>query len=112
MKKRKTLEARRRREGYILVAPFVLGAAIFFIGPLISSIIYAFSEVTITSGGVATKFVGLDNFKFALTVNPQYSAYLPVSLANMFTQIPLILALSLVLAVVLNIKFFGIMYFG
>ena len=107
MKKRKTLEARRRREGYILVAPFVLGAAIFFIGPLISSIIYAFSEVTITSGGVATKFVGLDNFKFALTVNPQYSAYLPVSLANMFTQIPLILALSLVLAVVLNQKFYG-----
>lgn len=107
MKKKKSLEARRRREGYILVAPFVLGAAIFFIGPLIESIIYAFSEVTITSGVVATEFVGLKNFKFALTVNPQYSAYLPVSLTNMFTQIPLILALSLVLAVVLNQKFYG-----
>ena len=107
MKKTKSLEARRKREGYILVAPFVLGAAIFFIGPLISSVIYAFSEVTIASGGVETKFVGLQNFKFALSVNPQYSSYLPVSIANMFTQIPMILALSLVLAVVLNQKFFG-----
>lgn len=107
MKKVKSLEARRRREGYILVAPFILGAAIFFIGPLISSIIYAFSEVTITSGGVVTNFVGLQNFKYALNVNPQYSAYLPGSLVNMFTQIPLILALSLVLAVILNQKFFG-----
>ena len=106
-KRRNSLEARREREGYILVAPFVFGMVIFFIGPLISSLIYAFSTVSIEAGGVVTEFVGLGNFKYALNASPTYTAYLPVALRQMFTDIPMILALSLVLAVILNQNFVG-----
>lgn len=108
MKKRnRSLEARRQREGYILVAPLAFGILIFFISPVISSLIYSFSEVSIEFGSVVTKFVGLKNYKYALLQNSQYSAYLPVSLGKMFSDIPMILALSLVLAVILNQDFFG-----
>ena len=106
-KKNRSLEARRQKEGYILVAPLALGILLFFIFPVISSFIYSFSEVSIEVGSVVTKFVGLKNYRYALLKNSQYSAYLPVALGKMFSDIPMILALSLVLAVILNQKFFG-----
>lgn len=110
-KKTSGLVARRQREGYILVAPWVLGLLLFFIGPLISSLIYAFSTVTISTGDVIKEFAGLSNFRYILKENPVYTQDLMRALSSMFTELPIIIALSLVLAVVLNQKFVGRTFF-
>ena len=107
VKRNSSLEARRQREAYLLVAPWVLGLLLFFIGPLISSVVYAFSEVTITSGSIVTEFAGLKYFKYIINENPTYMVNFRQALSSMFISLPMIFALSLVLAVVLNQKFPG-----
>ena len=52
---------------YILVSPFLILFAVFGLFPLLFSAWLAFQSWEPTSGIEAMKFVGLDNFVFALT---------------------------------------------
>lgn len=100
-------EARRQKEAYFLVAPWVLGLLLFFVGPLISSLIYSFSDVRIDAGEVVTDFVGFKHYNEIINVDDSYIPNLSKAITYMFTNLPIIFALSLVLAVVLNQKFVG-----
>lgn len=106
-RKKVGIETKRQRKGYFFVAHWVLGLAIFFVTPLISSISYAFSDVTINSGSIDLKFKGLQHFKYILAENPEYVNNLTSAFSEVITLTPLIIALSLVLAIILNQKFVG-----
>ncbi len=106
-KRIKSLESVRNRAGYTFVAHWAIGLLLFFIVPLCSSIWYAFNKVTIEPGKIVTDFVGLDYFKNLITVDPDYVNNLRDSIGMMFYSLPIIIALSLILAVLLNQKFKG-----
>ena len=106
-RKKKGVEALKSRYGRLFVLPWEIGIVLFFIVPLISSIIYAFSDVTIVSGGVNTAFVGLKWFKYAINDDPTYLTQLKNAISSFLVQTPIILALSLILAIILNQKFKG-----
>ena len=106
-----SLAAKRRRAGYTFVAHWVIGLVIFFAYPLISSIWYAFNRVKIEAGSIGTKFVGLDYFHKILVEDPNYLNNVRDSLGNIFYSLPVIIALSLILAVLLNQKFRGRTFF-
>jgi len=66
MKQRKNcgIEALKARYGWICITPWIIGLVLFFGLPIIQSIIYCFSNVTLAVGGLQTDFVGLKHFKY------------------------------------------------
>lgn len=106
-KKVKSVEALRRRYGYSFVAHWVIGLIAFFFGPVIYSICYAFSDITVEESGFVLDFVGFKNFSESLFENPTYLDQIRDSIGSMFYALPLTVALSLILAVLLNQKYRG-----
>ena len=101
------LEQLQQRYSYMFVAPFAVGLLMFFAIPMLKSVIYAFSDVKIEPGRVATDFVGLSNFKYLIFEDAEFMNQLVASLSLMFYSLPLIIAFSLVVAMMLNRHFFG-----
>ena len=106
-RKKKGVEALKSRYGRLFVLPWEIGLVLFFVVPLVSSIIYAFSDVTIVSGGVNTTFVGFKWFLYNINDDPTYLTLLKNAISSFAVQTPIILALSLILAIILNQKFKG-----
>jgi ABC-type sugar transport system permease subunit len=103
----RSLEKVRNRAGYTFVAHWALGLLLFFIVPLVSSIWYAFNDVAIDVGGIKTEFMGIGYFKELFTIDPDYVDNLGSSIGMMCYSLPIIISLSLILAVLLNQKFKG-----
>ena len=103
----RSLERVRNRAGYTFVAHWALGLILFFIVPLVSSIWYSFNDVAIDVGGIKTEFMGLGYFKELFTIDPDYVTNLRDSIGMMCYSLPIIISLSLILAVLLNQKFKG-----
>ncbi len=111
LKKGRGIEELKSRYGIMFILPWLIGLIVFFFIPIIQSIIYAFSSVAITSGGFKATWVGFDNFVELLKRDPNYTTWLTESLAEMAYSLPIILVLSLVLAMMLNQKFRGRIFF-
>ena len=78
---------------------------------MVQSIYFSFSEVTVVPGGMDISFVGLKNYKNILFEDPDYLKNLSEATTSFLYQIPVILLLSLVLALFLNQKFRGRLFF-
>ncbi len=110
-KKHKGTEAIKRRNGQLFLLPWSIGFILFFLFPLVQSLMYAFSEVKLDYGRVELKFVGIENFRVLLFENPDFIDNLTTSLTKFIASFPVILILSLVLAIMLNQKFRGRLLF-
>lgn len=106
-RRKRGLESMQQRYGYIFVGHWAFGLIVFFLVPLISSIWYAFSEISIGSSGVLTDFIGVANFDQILQEDPNYLNNLRDSIGSIFYSLPIIVSLSLILAVILNQEFIG-----
>lgn len=106
-KVKKSVETARTRIGYTFIIHWVLGLLLFFLLPLCSSIWYGFNEVRIEPGKIVTEFAGISYFKELLTIDPNYVDNLRDSIGLMLYSLPIIIALSLILAVLLNQQFKG-----
>lgn len=93
--------------GYTFVAHWIIGLILFFYIPVINSIWYSFSEVIIGTEGVSTTFVGLANYKNIFLENPDYVNNLREAIVSLLYTLPVVIALSLILATLLNQKFKG-----
>lgn len=110
-KRVRSLESVRNRAGYTFVAHWAIGLILFFIVPLGSSIWYSFNNVSVEPGKIATEFVGGKYFNELFNEDPTYVDNLRDSIGMMFYSLPIIIALSLILAVLLNQKFKGRTFF-
>jgi len=104
---KKSLEKTRTRVGYSFVIHWLIGLTLFFLYPLASSLWYSFNNVLIRPGEIITEFLGFEHYHNLLAVNADYLDNLRDSLGMMFYSLPFIMALSLILAVLLNQKFKG-----
>ncbi|WP_302161107.1 carbohydrate ABC transporter permease [uncultured Ruminococcus sp.] len=100
-------EKRKSMYGYGFIALWFVGALIFFLIPVVESLLYSFQEIAPDTGGMVGKWVGLDNYNYAFNVDPNYRQYLVKVLAETAWKTPLILVFSLFVAVILNQKFRG-----
>lgn len=105
--KRKGIEAIKRRYGIAFVAPWVFGVIVFVAVPIITTVLYSLSIVTVGSSGPEMKFVGFSNYYRLLFKNTVYVDRLAASLSSVFTSLPIIVSLSLILAIILNQNFKG-----
>lgn len=110
-KKYRSIEQLKSRYGLGFTSIWIVGFILFFAYPIFQSIWYSFCNVTISTSGVATEFVGLENFKYILMEHPDYTTWLSGDVASILYSLPIILLLSLVLALFLNQKFAGRLFF-
>lgn len=101
------LAARKSLQGYVYVSPFLLGFFAFFLIPLFQTISFSLRELKIVAAGYTTNPVGLDNFRQALLVDPDFVPTLTTTMINTIIDIPAILIFSFFMAVVLNQEFKG-----
>lgn len=113
MKRKSKMSLTRKKNliAYTFVGHWALGLALFFLYPLISSIIFSFNNVTIEPGEIVTKFMGLANYSKLLLEDPNFLNDLRDSIGFMFYSFPIIISISLILAVLLNQKFIGRTFF-
>ena len=107
--KRVSLDARKARAGYVFALPFILGIVLIYLPILVDSIWSSFTKETTdaVTGMNVIKFVGLDHYKHALGVDPNFNAKLLEGVQQLIFEVPAILIFSLFIAVVLNQKMLG-----
>ena len=105
-----SLKGRNKLWGLFFISPWILGFIVFFLIPLLQSILFSFSKVKITDSGVKTDFTGLTNWKYVLFENADYTNNLGEAITSFVYTLPIIIILSLCIAMVLNQKFKGRMF--
>ena len=100
---RGAISAEEARAGYLFISPWLLGAVIFLLGPILVSLLLAFSSWDIIS---PARWVGVDNFR-EMASDDRFSAGLRVTALYTLFSVPLGVAGSLGLALLLNAKMRG-----
>ena len=109
-KKRKiaSLDKRKARAGWVFVLPFIIGFAIVYLPIIFNSIRLSFYNMQIvTGGGYVLKWVGLENYEYALFKDPSFAQTLVTGMKELAFDVPAILLFSLFMAVLLNQKMAG-----
>lgn len=106
-KGRISLTKQASRTGRLFVLPFYIGILLFFAKPLVETLIWAFGEVSIEVGGYQVNFVGLENIRYIFQEDLNYSMNLVNSIRDLLWQTPMIVLISLFIAIILNSKFHG-----
>jgi len=107
IKKRLTLSQKRSLLGIFFILPWLIGFLFLFLTPLLESIRFSFSELKVSPNGFTLEFIGIENFRFALAVDPDFNRVLTQSILEMVYDVPMILFFSLFTATLLNQKFRG-----
>lgn len=101
MSNSQSLEFRRERLwGYAFVAPQFIGMALFVVGPVVAAVYLSFTRWNMTS---APQWIGLENYlqQFA---DPLFLTLIRNTAYLTFAYIPLVVAASLALALLVNNK--------
>ena len=101
IRRRTSAIARRERNwGLVFLAPWIVGFLVFFLGPMIASLVFSFTNLVLVRPD-ETRFVGIDNWRRIFT-DPLVLRSLAVTVRFLLISVPLSLALPLLLAVMLN----------
>ncbi len=103
----KDFSQKRRMYGRMFILPWEIGFVLFFLIPMIQSLLFVFSKVTIGESNFDTQWVGLENIKYIFLHSSTYVDNLVEALTSFTYSIPLVVALSLIVGVLLNQKFKG-----
>ncbi len=103
----KGIESKKSFYGRMFVLPWEIGMLLFFIIPLIQSLLYSFSYVEPNPGELTKEFVGLDNYRYIFVEDTTFVDNLMESISKFFTSMPIVVITSLILALVLNGNFKG-----
>ena len=98
-------EKKKGLYGYGFIALWFIGSLMFFIIPVIKSFIYSFYDVKPDVGALVMSPLGLDNYKRAFMVDPDFRKNLMEVLGSTLWQTPIIIIFSLLLCFVLSVLF-------
>lgn len=110
-KKAFSFESKKKLTGFLFVLPWIIGAITFSIRPIISSLIYSFSDVSITVTGLRLDFSGLKNYMYLFNEDPNFTRNLVTAIGQTLYKVPLVLVFSLFIALLLNTSFKGRLFF-
>jgi multiple sugar transport system permease protein len=104
---RLSIRAREALDCYVFIAPAVLGLLLFYLGPMAASFWLSLTDYDLLTPPV---WVGLQNYR-DLWNDAVFWTSLRVTAIYSFVSVPLVLALGLFLAVLLNQRFRGVTAF-
>lgn len=111
MRKNHGYESKKSLYGFMFILPWIIGFSLFFLMPFVQSVVFSFSEVSITQNGFKTEFTGIENYRFIFFESAKYVDNLVSSFTGFIYKVPIIFVLSFIIAVVLNGDFRGRAFF-
>ena len=102
-----TLVQRNAVTGYCFIALWLVGFLFIFAKPMITAIIYSFSNVRLRPRELVTSFIGFANYNHAFNVDPNYTQNILKALGTMLYEVPIISIFSMFIASMLNQEFKG-----
>lgn len=108
-KKIASLDRRKARAGWLFILPFLIGFVLIYLPMIYESIVFSFNKINpgVGGGGYTLEFVGWENYRDALFVDPDFAQTLVKGLTQLAFDIPAIIIFSLFMAVMLNQKMVG-----
>lgn len=112
-KKPMTFATSQKINGYVFLAPWIIGFLLFFMIPLVNTVIYSFNDVQVgETGGMEMTFVGTDNYfnLFNTEVSTKSQQFIRVfsdENSDVLLNTPLIVIFSLFCALLVNAKYKG-----
>lgn len=110
MKRRISLTRKRSMWAYGFLLPWLIGVVFVFAIPMVLSISFAFSKVTVDNG-YSLQFIGFENFRYALFSDEKFLQYFATTIGDLLYEVPIILVYSFLVAVLLKEKFPGVTIF-
>lgn len=107
MKNKLSYEKKRSLSGFLFTVPWIIGFLGLFLRPLISLAVYSVSDLKIEIGYLDMRYVGFGNYISAFTTDVDFLPKLYANLGEMVYRIPVIIAFSLFIAILINKKFPG-----
>ncbi len=97
-------------KGYLFILPWLIGFVTLTIYPILYSFYLSFFDVTITTEGIQTESVGIENYQSAMTSDIEFINRLIEYVREILISVPLIVIISLLIALLLNqnIRFKGV----
>lgn len=102
-----TLKRRGALYGYAFISIWIIGFLVFVLYPVIYSMILSVNAIKIRPEGIIYTFKGTFFYNYALNELPHFRNCLAVQLRMVCGMTPVILVLSLIVAMLLNGKFRG-----
>jgi len=101
------MSGRNAVAGYLFILPFAIGFLAFMLLPILESVRMVFSSVRIDiiNNGFAMDFIGLENLRRVLMVDPDFNRMLVEEIIRMALIVPAIIIFSLFVALLLNQEF-------
>lgn len=97
-------------KGYLFILPWIIGFVSLTVFPILYSFYLSFYDVTITTQGIQTRSVGLNNYQSAVTSDIEFINRVVAFLREIVVTVPLIVIIALMIAMLLNqnLKFRGL----
>ena len=107
--KRRSLSLTQRRSAwaYLFLAPWLIGMVLLFAVPLILSISFSLSTVTVDNG-YSLEFIGFKNYYYAITGDEKFLQYFATTIGDLLYEVPIILVYSFLVAILLKNDFPGV----
>ncbi|RLQ96618.1 carbohydrate ABC transporter permease [Falsibacillus albus] len=107
---KKKVNLKNSTVGFLFVSPWVIGFLLFTAFPLLYSFYLSFQKVKITTSGIQTKFIKLENYKYAFLSDSVFVDKVTQYLQELIISVPIIIVFSLIIALLLNqkVKFRGL----
>ena len=96
------LTKRDARMGLLFISPWILGALVFLLYPLISSFWYALNNIRMTPLGTNYTFVGQGNFTQILLSDAEFPTQLINYVVSTVISVPIIVVFALLISIMLN----------
>lgn len=100
-------EGRHTLWGWLFLAPWVIGTLIYFIYPMIQAIWLVFCDVSFDKNGMVTEFTGFKNISNVFLKDVWPLQCITHSLKGIAIDLIVVLAISILIALLLNQKFRG-----
>lgn len=105
------MDRAQSRAGYAFISPWVIGFVLLTVGPMVLSLILAFSKWTAMTSLGQAEFVGTANFEHMLRHDPTFGKSLWLTFYFVLLGVPLTQVAALAVALLMNLRVRGITLF-
>ena len=105
--KKNGIEQIKQSYCYYFIWPWLLGVLIFVLIPICTCFYFSLSEVRLLPEGLSMEYVGSKFYHYLFVEDADYINMMMRSLSSVFSSLPIVVALSMILAIILNQRFKG-----
>lgn len=95
------------KAGWLFILPFVIGVIFLYGKPMLQSLTYAFNRITVDDSGLVFDPIGWENFLYIKNEDATFTKNLYTVLTTSLYQIPVMMFVSMFIAIMVNEEFPG-----